>query len=171
MTNTTRTALALLVSTLVGGCSTGESETMTPTAEPLYYPVTVDHTGGCVMMGPNCVRYVIQLDGTVEVYRRGRAEPELVGATTVDGALIAELSTAMVEVDFAALRSRLGPGHCEGCRDGIDITITFTVDGAEVAFDSLEEELDPAEPIFSAIGDVVAAADGAVEVPLEAWGR
>lgn len=161
----------LLVIALAGGCSPGDSETTTPTPGPLYYPVTVDHSGGCVMMGPNCVRHVIRADGTVEIYRLGLAETEPVGTTTVGGALIAVLSTAMAEVDFDALRSRLEPGQCRGCVDGIDTRITFTGNGVEVTFDSLDEELDPAEPIFSAVGDLVAAARADVEVPLVTWER
>ena len=121
------------------------------------------------MMGPNCVRYVAESDGSVSVYRLVGPEAELVDAITIDPTLVENLIMAVAAADFDALRSRLGPGECRACYDGIDTEVTFVVDGAAVAFNSVDVEFDTSEPVFAALDAVIAAAS-VVETPLEQHG-
>lgn len=161
-----RVAAVLIL--LLAACGGGTPESGTPeTAQG--FPVTIDHTGGCMMMGPNCIRYVAEHDGTVTAYRLGLQEPELLGTTSIDEALVTHLSAAIAATDLDDLRAHLGPGRCNGCVDGIDTDVTFMVNDASVSFSSIDVEFDPAEPVFSALGAVIDATQGEIEVPLVTW--
>ncbi len=126
----------------------------------------VESTGGCAQMGPNCARLVIFGDGTVEAYRVAVDGEELVDTGSIDLELVAELDRIVAVTDLGALRSRLSEGHCRGCFDGIDTTMTLAGDDGPAVFSSLEVELDPGEPVFAAAWAVAAAAQAATEIPI-----
>ncbi len=126
----------------------------------------VESTGGCAQMGPNCTRLVIFGDGTVEAYRVAVDGEELVDTGSIDLELVAELDRIVAVTDLDALRSRLPEGHCQGCFDGIDTTMTLAGDDGPAVFSSLEVELDSGEPVFAAAWAVAAAAQAATEIPI-----
>lgn len=117
-------------------------------------------------MGPNCTRLVISGDGSFEAYRFVIDGEELADIGSIDPELVAELNRLIAETDLAALRARLPAGHCRGCFDGIDTTMTFYGGSGPEVFGSVEVELDPSELVFAAGWAVAAAADEAVQIPL-----
>ena len=123
-------------------------------------------TGGCAMMGPNCERFVVLGDGTVEAYRAGENTAQPVDVGSIDPELVATLHNTVDTTDLEALRKRLPLGECQGCFDGIDTLATFTVDGSDIAFSSIETELTPTEPVFAAMWAVIDAAQDATDVPM-----
>ncbi len=148
-----------------GSVPSESAATTTVAPAVIRYPVTIDQTGGCMMMGPNCVRYIVDEAGAATVFRLGLEDPELVAVTTIDRSLIDALSTALHDTELGALRSRLGPGECMGCVDGIDTTVTFTVDGEAISFNSIDKEFDQSEPVFAALASIIEAA-AVVDFPL-----
>ena len=128
--------------------------------------IVVESTGGCAQMGPNCTRLVISGDGTVEAYRFVIDGVELVAIGSIDPELVAILHALVATTDLGALRARLPAGHCRGCFDGIDTTMTFYGGAGPEVFGSVEVELDPAEPVLAAAWAVAAAADEAVQIPV-----
>lgn len=157
--------VAAVLLLLLTACAGASAEPEAPDTAA-GFPVTIDHTGGCMMMGPNCVRYVAEEDGTVTAYRLGLQEPEILGTATIDQTLVADLSAAIAATDLDDLRSRLDQGQCMGCVDGIDTEVTFTVDDVPVSFSSIDVEFDPSEPVFAALVAIVNAAQDGIEVPL-----
>ena len=163
-------AIALFATACASAGGVGSEATTTTFAPPpADFTVTIDQTGGCMMMGPNCVRYAAASDGAVSVYRLGGPEAELIDAITIDQTLVDDLSQAVAATDLDALRSRLGPGECRGCYDGIDTEVTFVAGDAVVTFSSVDVEFDPSEPVFAALEAVIAAVS-VVEIPLEQHG-
>jgi hypothetical protein len=148
-----------------GATATTAAETTTSAAaaSPL---LQADLIGGCFMMGPNCARYVIASDGTVEVYRLGNDAPELLWTATIDTSLAEDVAGALAAADLDEVRSRLGPGTCNACVDGIDTVLTFFVGGEEVVFDSAQVEFDTAEPVFITAALAVQAATASGEIPI-----
>lgn len=127
--------------------------------------VVVASTGGCAQLGPNCSRLVVFGDGTVEAYRFVTDGERLVDTGNIEPKLVDELHRIVTDTDLDALRARLPAGRCQGCFDGIDTTMTvYGNNGAEV-FDSVDVELDPAEPVFAAAWAVAAAAEAATDIP------
>jgi len=118
------------------------------------------------MMGPNCERVVVFGDETVEAYRAGENAAQPVDVGSIDPELVATLHNTVYATDLEALRKRLPPGECQGCIDGIDTLATFTVDGCDVTFNSIETEVTPTEPVFAAMWAVFAAAQDTTEIPL-----
>jgi hypothetical protein len=168
------TILAIMLAACGGGAvgaDTGEPTTAS-TAAPTTTAVAVepllqaDLIGGCFMMGPNCSRYVIYTDASIEVYRLGNDVPELLWEATIDESLVADLTEALRSTDLEAMRSHLGPGTCNGCVDGIDTVLTFTHDGAASVFDSTQVELDATEPVFITAALAIQAATATGEIPI-----
>jgi len=122
-------------------------------------------TGGCAMMGPNCERFVVFGDGTVEAYRSGEIASQPVDVGSIDPTLVATLHSAIGTTDLEALRKRLLPGECRGCFDATDTLATFTVGGVDVSFSSIETELAVTEPVFAAMWIAIDAAQDATDVP------
>ena len=160
--------LALVLSACTGAAATSTTTTSTPPPGPDADSVVliVELTGGCAMMGPNCERFVVFGDGTVEAYRAGESDPRPIDTGSIDPALAATLHRVVTTADLDALRRRLPPGECQGCFDGIDTLATFTVDGADVTFSSVDTEFTPSEPVFAAMRDVMNAAGDATQIPL-----
>ena len=56
------------------------------------------------------------------------------------------------DLDVAALSSEVGPGTCNSCVDGADITVTIELPGGPVVLDSTKLQFDPTHPVFAALG-------------------
>jgi hypothetical protein len=155
--------LMIGVTLLLTACGAADVPIAGP--DPGQVVIVVESTGGCAQMGPNCTRLVIFGDGTVEAYRFVIDGEELVDIGMIDPELAAELQTVLATTDLDALRARLPAGHCRGCFDGIDTTMTFPGAGGPEVFGSIEVELDPSEPVFAGAWAVAAVAEAATEVP------
>ena len=173
-----RRALLTLFTVALAACGGGVSGSGSPTtAAPTPTTTTVappqrllqaDLVGGCFMMGPNCARYVLFDDGSLEVYRLGTEPPELLWTDSIEVSLVADLQEALAATDLEELRSQLGSGTCNACVDGIDTVLTFTVDGSDTVFDSAQVELDTTEPLFITAALAVQAATATGQVPIVA---
>lgn len=128
--------------------------------------LVAERTGGCAMRGPNCERFVVYGDGTVETYRAGESDPRPADVGSIDPALVVTLRRAVGNTDLQALGIRLPAGECQGCLDGIDTVATFTIDGNDTTFNSIETELPSTEPAFAAMWAVIDACRTATDVPL-----
>lgn len=155
--------LAIGTALLLAACGSAD---VSVGVAPTEVVVTVESSGGCAQMGPNCTRLVVFGDGTVEAYRFVADDVDPIGTGTIDPGLVVDLAAVVAATDFDALRSRLPEGECRGCYDGIDTTMSFETNGGSERFDSIEVELDASEPLFAAAWAVAGAADSAVEVPL-----
>jgi hypothetical protein len=162
--------MLVAVVTLSAACSSagGDSAATTTTpADPESVLVTVEQSGGCMMMGPNCPTYVVHANGRVMLLRTG-GSGEPVDSTFVDPALTTDLAWLMTTTDYTDLRARLPQGECQGCYDGIDTIFVFAAGPSAVAFNSIDTVLDPSEPLLRAVWRIVEAAGIATEMPLEA---
>jgi hypothetical protein len=161
----------ILISTIVviaAACAspTDEPSASTIPADPEAVVLTVEQSGGCFMMGPNCPTYVVHANGQVDLFRTEAVDTP-VDSTAIDVALIDVLVEQIQSTDFAALRLRLPEGECQGCFDGIDTKLVLTTPDGRVAFNSIDEELSQAEPLFDAVWDIVNAANQTTDMPLE----
>ncbi len=144
-------------------------------AEPIPV-VAVVEDGGCAMMGPNCMTALVWSDGTVHLHRSRAlsgpdpisalvaAEPELVLA--VPSAPIDAFRETVAAADLERLRARLGPGTCNACVDGIDLTVHAATASGVVTFSSAQVRFEPSEPFFVALGDVWQTVRAAGSLPL-----
>ncbi len=102
------------------------------------------------MMGPNCATYVVYDSGKVEVFRTGEnAAAEITG--TIPPAEVAAWLQSLEAVDFDALATAVGPGECQSCVDGVDITATIHGAGEPVVLDSTKLRFDPANGVFAGL--------------------
>ncbi len=120
-------------------------ETVTPErTEVLRY----ETTGGCLMMGPNCATYVVYSDGTVEIYRTAENSPaEMVGS--IPAAEVSAFVDSVNDTDFDALAVEVGPGTCNSCVDGIDITLILTLPAGPTELDSTIINFDLSKDFFA----------------------
>jgi hypothetical protein len=156
--------LTIGVTLVLTGCGAADVPIAGPGPAPVV--IVVESTGGCAQMGPNCTRLVISGDGSVEAHRFVIDGEELVDIGSIDQELVAELDRLIAATDLDALRARLAAGHCQGCFDGIDTTMTLHGGNSAEVFSSVEVELDPSEPVFAAAWAVATAAEAATEVPI-----
>ncbi len=159
---------ALLILAACGGTATTTTSTtaVPDTVPPEVAVLTADLVGGCFMMGPNCVRYVVYGDGTVEAYRLAGLGAQLEGTAGIDPDLVAQLWHEVGRTDMEALRARLGPGECYACVDGIDTKLTLTVGDDSWFFDSAEVEFDRREPVFALVDTIVRQASSLLDIPI-----
>jgi len=129
------------------------STTATPVlAEPVPLAVVAE-TGGCFMLGPNCSTTLIMSDGTFGVFRTDPADvlavPDDIAAADITGQVdVGALARTVSDTDFSSLRSQLEPGTCQGCVDGIDVTVRFhTAEGVE-DLSSVEYDFDSDIDLF-----------------------
>ena len=163
-----RLGMLVAVAIVATACATTGDGSVTTAApiDPLSVLATVEQTGGCMMMGPNCPTYVIRADGQVTLLATGGSD-EPVDSTFINPALTTDLAWQMSTTDFAVLRSGLPPGQCQGCYDGIDTAFVFMTRSQTVTFDSVRTELDPSVPLFATMWRIVEAAGLATEMPNE----
>ena len=166
-----RLVLLLAVLMTVAACGGSVETSTTTTRAPATVPpdvavLSADLVGGCFMMGPNCVRYVVYGDGTVEAYRLAGLGAQLEGTAGMDPDLVAELWNEIARTDMEALRTRLGPGQCYACVDGIDTKLTLTVGDQSFFFDSAEVEFDRTEPVFALVDTIIGQASSLLDIPV-----
>jgi hypothetical protein len=157
------TLIVVAVALLAASCA-AEVDALSP--DRAYF--SAETAGGCAQMGPNCVRYVVYGDGTVEAFRVGVDDAEPVATGSVDPELVSELDREARSVDQDALLAGLPPGECRGCYDGIDTTMWFFTSprGSDPAFSSVAVDLDQNEPLLDLGWELLAAAQAVVEIPI-----
>ena len=174
-----RSTALLLVALAVLPAACGDDEGATsPTSTPASTTTAPDtvpapavvlryvEMGGCQMMGPNCPTYLIYGNGAVEVYRTGEDGPAVLMGQLADGEIDAFLAAA-TSVDFAELAATVGPGTCNACVDGVDVTVTMELPDGEVQLDSTVVNFDPANDFFADLQTLIADAAAATgEMPL-----
>lgn len=154
-----------------------DSPTTAPTAAPTTGPTTTEPAekveavryetiGGCQMMGPNCGTWVVYADGTVEIYRTGENEPaEITGS--IPAAEIAAYLESVKGTDFQALAEEVGPGTCQACLDGVDITLTLGLDSGPVVLESTVVNFDLEHPFFVNLETLMNDVWAVGELPIE----
>lgn len=149
--------------TVLTGESSAVAETTAPAAPVVVLRYALD--GGCVVLGPNCPTYTVWSDGRVDVSRTGvDGDPEVTGsvpATAVD-----EWRNATDGLDPDVLATEVGPGVCNSCVDGADITLTVTMPDGEIVLESTELEFDPQHPLFAALETLMVQVRAVGELPL-----
>ncbi len=117
--------------------------------------------GGCAQAGPNCARYEVLADGTVNTYRQG--EDEVAATGSIDQDLVNDWLLTVGTTDVDALRGRLGPGEMTAAFDGVDFLLEAPY--AALSLDSIDVEFAAGEPLFEAANSMAKAAVEAA--PLE----
>jgi hypothetical protein len=160
--------LIAVIGIIAASCASPADEPSASTipSDPEAVVVTVEQSGGCFMMGPNCPTYVLHANGRVDLFRT-EAEGTRVDSAVIDVALLEALAEQIRSTDFVALRARLPEGECQGCFDGIDTKLVLTTSDREVTFSSIDEELSATEPLFDAVWSIVHAASQSTEMRLE----
>jgi hypothetical protein len=138
-------------------------ETVTPNrSEVLRY----ETTGGCLMMGPNCATYVVYSDGTIEIYRTGEsAAAEVVGS--IPAAEVSAFVDSVNGTDFESLAAEVGPGTCNACVDGIDITLTITLPDGPTELDSTVINFDLSNDFFANVETLMNDVRAVGELPIQ----
>jgi len=113
--------------------------------------------------GPNCARYEISADGTVQTFREGAASVVASGSIPV-GNVEAWLD-AVRATDFEALVARLGPGEMTAAFDGVDYSLELP--GQSLTLSSVDVEFDVTEAFFARTQDLVTEAAQAAPLQLE----
>lgn len=127
-------------------------------------PVLVwTETGGCIQAGPNCARYVVTGDGTVNTYR-GDSE-EVAASGTVSEAALADWLAVTAETDVGALVDRAGPGEMRSAFDGIDFILEAP--HTDTSLSSVDLEFSPSEDYFAAATALVSSAADAAPLDIE----
>ncbi len=141
------------------------------TDEPQALPVVAPdspvfewvETGGCLMAGPNCARYVVTSDGTVMTYRGDNTHVEVTG--TVDKAALDAWMLVAGETDVDALVDRAGPGELTAAFDGVDFQLDAPHQGTSLS--SIDIEFNESEAYFAAAMDLALAARDAAPLEIE----
>jgi hypothetical protein len=116
--------------------------------------VAVDSHGGLCADGAECRSSVeIRSDGAV---LRGGQQPSILGHA--EPAQVARLQSAIATADFRALASRTFTGTCPTAYDGQETVYRFPLPTGDVRLASCEVELDPNDPLFIAIADILSVA-------------
>ncbi len=162
------TVLALLPAVALFATGCGQSDSVEPPATELAGVRVVfvwSETGGCAQGGPNCARYEVAVDGTVETFRVAGADEAAEPAATgqVDPALVQDWRDAVADEDLDALRARAGEGEMAAAFDGIDFLVINPVTGVELS--SVLTDFDETEPVFATAFALARAA--ATVAPLE----
>lgn len=125
-------------------------------------------TGGCAMGGPNCARYEVTVDGTVQTFRLGVPDEETAGPAAtgqVDPALVRAWSDSLVDEDIDALSERVGEGELTAAFDGVDVMVVDPI--ADVQLSSVTTKFDRTEPVFAAAVALAEAAAAAAPLDIE----
>lgn len=139
----------------------------------------VVESGGCVRTGPNCAIYTLYTNGRYELSRhRNFSVTSALEADTREiettGQLDAGTLNSWLEFteneDFSVLRDRLAEGACAGCFDGIDYLYSVILSGTdtetEIAFSSIEYDLDSGEPAIAMMTGIYTAMSTALSVEI-----
>ncbi len=167
----TLVAVACGDDTVISGGSSSSStiapDTTAPTTtapEPVVV-LTYATDGGCVVLGPNCPTFTVWSDGKVEL-RRTHVEGPAEISGTISADRVAQWFRSVQDLDVAALSSEVGPGTCNSCVDGADITVTIELPGGPVVLDSTKLQFDPTHPVFAALGALMSEVQSVGELPI-----
>jgi hypothetical protein len=116
--------------------------------------VSIDAHGGHCLEGECGTLTTITRDGRVTI--EGSGDPV---TDAVDPSLLATLAAAVDSADFARIISMPFTGECPIAFDGQELTYTFHPAGrAPIAIASCEVAIDPADPLFRTIDQVLLGA-------------
>ncbi len=118
-------------------------------------------TGGCAQAGPNCARYVVSADGTVNTFRGDSTEVAATG--TVAAEPLAEWLRVTGATDIEMLIERAGPGELTAAFDGVDFVLEAP--HIEATLSSVDLEFSPSEDYFAAA--IALASSAADAAPLD----
>ena len=107
---------------------------------------SIETTGGCMMMGPNCPRYELMRDGSFMVHRGDASEVSRTGK--IEQTLVDNWMALIRDTNFKELQSRLGDGECRACFDGIDFTYSVFKNEMAIVLNSRELEFSQLEAFF-----------------------
>lgn len=119
--------------------------------------------GGCMQAGPNCARYVVTADGTVNTYRGDSDDIAATGA--VDSAALADWMAAVKQTDISALVDRAGPGEMTAAFDGVDFILEAP--HADTTLSSVDIEFSRSEDYFVAANALVSSAAQVAPLDIE----
>jgi hypothetical protein len=134
----------VLVAALIAGCS------LLPGVTPAGPLVTVESRGGRCVDGP--------CGGTIAIERDGRdcaLAPKPLEMRPLPEALRLRLEQAIRAANFARLQSRPFTGECPVNFDGEELIYTFGTAAGPVRLASCEVEIDPSDPLFTAVQDAL----------------
>jgi hypothetical protein len=136
--------LGLATCAILVACSPAAVASQLPVASgPL---VTVTMRGGECVNGPCGSTIVIERDG--RVHQTAPASAEL-GALPPNA--LTALDAAVQTTDFEAVRARKFTGECPTAFDGQEVIYEFGAPGGVQRIASCETEIDPNQPIFTAV--------------------
>lgn len=122
-----------------------------PASGPL---VTVTTRGGECLQGPCGSSTVIERDGRVHLTAPAAAE-----LNTVPADILTALDAAIKTADFDAIRAVAFDGECPVNVDGQEFIYEFGAPGGLERVASCETRIDPAHPVFAALGAALVAVD------------
>lgn len=129
------------------------SHTQRLTVETLQAVVNIDLVGGLCVYG--------QCQNTITLYSDGTYAQLLGNGDKIVGfaesSLQNELEQAILDADFAQIRSVPFTGTCPIAYDGNELIYSFYTDAGTETLSSCEFELDPAAPLFSTIESIITA--------------
>ncbi len=158
---------AVVVTVIVGACGhefPGVAASPSPRTEPtaplpsslpsaLVGPLLTIETRGGECPNDACgSTIVVEPDGRVHATAPAAAELGILPASTLDG-----LATEIAQADFATIKSHRFTGTCPVAFDGQETVYTFTTVSGVERIASCEVVVDPADPLFVAVGAVHAS--------------
>jgi hypothetical protein len=166
---TTTSPPATTTTTELATTTTTELATTTSSAVPAAHTLVLRYSldGGCQVLGRNCPTYTVYLDGAAEVTRTGTNEPAAITGS-VHAADVAAWWALAQHTDYAALRREVGPGSCQSCVDGDDVTLTvFTPSGAVLQqMNSVDVRFDPGQGFFASLEVVISQVRALGQLPV-----
>jgi len=142
-----------------------------PDTAILGIETSCDETAAAVVLGGHVVRSSV-VSSQVDIHARyGGVVPEIASRAHVD-LLAPVIAEALVEAgvdgpDLDAVAATVGPGTCNACVDGVDVTVTMELPDGEVQLDSTVVNFDPANDFFADLQTLIADAAAATgEMPL-----
>jgi hypothetical protein len=135
----------LVIALFAAGCALVEA----PAAGPL---VTVEAHGGMCLEG-ECRSFVaIEADGLVHQIEPVEAEIHRATNEAID-----VYRAALAITDFDLIRSRQFTGECPTAFDGQELIYTFATPAGPERISSCETEINPEDPLFTAVNGILGA--------------
>ena len=114
--------------------------------------VTVEATGGHCLEGTCRSVVAIEADGLVHQIEPVEAEIHRATDEAID-----LYRAALATTDFDAIRSRPFTGECPTAFDGQELIYTFATSAGPERISSCEVEIDPEDPLFTAVNGMLGA--------------
>jgi hypothetical protein len=142
-----RRLVALVAILMLAGCTSGAVQI--PGSGPL---VTVQMRGGECVSGPCDNTVILERDGRVHAAAK---PPNDLGHVPAD--VMATLTAAVAQTDYAAIKSHPFTGECPTAFDGQELIVEFAVGTGTERISSCEVAIDWGHPLFVAVGVALGA--------------